>query len=67
MLSPFESLYITSYLTSIDTFSLSGTVLEIFDFKVFRVRLDFHLLFSQTLILPLMAMLINWGPKLHPS
>ena len=31
--SPFE----TSYLTSIDTFSLSHTVFEIFDFKVFRV------------------------------
>ena len=27
----------TSYLTSIDTFSLSRTVFEIFDFKVFRV------------------------------
>ena len=35
--SPFESLYMTSYLTSIDTFSLSRTVIEIFDFKVFRV------------------------------
>ena len=35
--SPFESLYMTSYLTSIDTFSLSRTVFEIFDFKVFRV------------------------------
>ena len=29
--------YMTSYLTSIDTFSLSRTVFEIFDFKVFRV------------------------------
>ena len=28
----------TSYLTSMDTISLSRTVLEIFDFKVFRVR-----------------------------
>ena len=27
----------TSYLTSIGTFSLSRTVFEIFDFKVFRV------------------------------
>ena len=35
--SPFESPYMTSYLTSIDTFSLSRTVFEIFDFKVFRV------------------------------
>ena len=35
--SPFESQYMTSYLTSIDTFSLSRTVFEIFDFKVFRV------------------------------
>ena len=33
----FESPYMTSYLTSMDTFSLSRTVLEIFDFKVFRV------------------------------
>ena len=36
-ISPFESPYITSYLTPIDTFSLSRTVFEIFDFKVFRV------------------------------
>ena len=35
--SPFESPYMTSYLTSIDTFSLSPTVFEIFDFKIFRV------------------------------
>ena len=35
--SPFESPYMPSYLTSIGTFSLSRTVLEIFDFKVFRV------------------------------
>ena len=35
--SPFESPYMTSYLTSIDTFSLFRTVFEIFDFKVFRV------------------------------
>ena len=35
--SPFESTYMTSYLTSIDTFSLYRTVFEIFDFKVFRV------------------------------
>ena len=34
---PFESPYMTSYLTSINTISLSRTVLEIFDFKVFRV------------------------------
>ena len=33
----FESPYMTSYLTSIDTLSLSRTVSEIFDFKVFRV------------------------------
>ena len=35
--SPFESPYMTSYLISIDTFSLSRTVFEIFDFKGFRV------------------------------
>ena len=35
--SPFESPFMTSYLTPIDTFSLSRTVFEIFDFKVFRV------------------------------
>ena len=35
--SPFESPYMTSYLTSIDIFSLSRTVFEIFDFQVFRV------------------------------
>ena len=35
--SPFESPYMTSYLTPIDTFSLSRTVFEIFDIKVFRV------------------------------
>ena len=35
--SSFESPYMISYLTSIDTFPLSRTVLEIFDFKVFRV------------------------------
>ena len=34
---PFESPYMTSYLTSMDTFSLSRTVFEIFDFKVFGV------------------------------
>ena len=32
--SPFEIPYMTSYLTSIDTFSLSLTVFEIFDFEV---------------------------------
>ena len=31
---PFESPYMNSYLTSIDTFSLSCPVFEIFDFKV---------------------------------
>ena len=36
---PFESPYMTSYLTFMDTVSLSCTVLEIFDFKVFRVWL----------------------------
>ena len=35
--SPFESPYTTSYLTSIDTFFLSRTVFEIFDFKIFGV------------------------------
>ena len=35
--SPFESPYMTSFLTPIDTFSLSRTVFEIFDIKVFRV------------------------------
>ena len=34
---PFESSYMTSYLTSMDTISLSRTVFEIFDFKNFRV------------------------------
>ena len=33
----FESPHMTSYLTFIDTISLSHTVFEIFDFKVFRV------------------------------
>ena len=37
LFSLFESPYMTSYLTSIDTFSLSRTVFEIFDFKIFRV------------------------------
>ena len=36
-LIPFESPYTTSYLTSMDTISLSNTIFEIFDFKVFRV------------------------------
>ena len=35
---PFERPYITSYLTFMNTISLSRTVFEIFDFKVFRVR-----------------------------
>ena len=35
----FESPYMTSYLTFIDNISLSRTVYEIFDFKVFRVWL----------------------------
>ena len=35
---PFESPYMTSYLTSMDNISLSRTVSEIFDFKVSRVR-----------------------------
>ena len=34
---PFESPYMTSYLTSMNNISLSRTVFEIFDFKVFRV------------------------------
>ena len=34
----FQSTYMTFYLTSMDTISLSRTVFEIFDFKVFRVR-----------------------------
>jgi hypothetical protein len=33
----FESPYMTSYLTPMDNISLSRTVFEIFDFKVFRV------------------------------
>ena len=33
---PFDSSYMTSYLTSMDTISLFRTVLEIFDFKVFK-------------------------------
>ena len=34
---PFESPYMTSYLTSMDNISLSRTVFEIFDSNVFRV------------------------------
>ena len=34
---PFESPYMTSYLTHMDNISLSRTVFEILDFKVFRV------------------------------
>ena len=34
---PFERPYMTSYLASMDTISLSRTVFEIFDFEVFRV------------------------------
>ena len=34
---PFERPYMTSYLTSMDTIFLSHTLLEIFDFEVFRV------------------------------
>ena len=34
---PFESSYMTSYLTSMDNISPCRTVFEIFDFKVFRV------------------------------
>ena len=37
ILIPLESSYMTCYLTSMDNISLSRTVLEIFDFKVFRV------------------------------
>ena len=36
-IKPFESPYMTSYLTPMDNISLSRTVFEIFDFKVFRV------------------------------
>ena len=35
---PFESTYMTSYLTSIDILSLFRTVFEIFNFESFRVR-----------------------------
>ena len=35
---PFGSPYMTPYSTSMDTISLSRTVFEIFDFKVFKVR-----------------------------
>ena len=38
-LTPFESQYMASYLTSMDTISQSRTVFEIFDFKVFKVWL----------------------------
>ena len=48
---PFESQYITSYLTSIDTTTLSRTVFEIFDFKVFRFDLD------------LWSLKVIWGQK----
>ena len=36
-ITPFERPYMTFYLTYIDTISLSRTVFQIFDFKVFRV------------------------------
>ena len=36
--SPFESSYMTSYLTSLDTFSLSRTVFEKNRVKIFRVK-----------------------------
>ena len=36
--SPFESSYMTSYLTSIDIFSLSRTVFEKIRVKIFRVK-----------------------------
>ena len=38
ILIAFGSDYTTSYSTSMDTISLSRTILEIFDFKVFRIR-----------------------------
>ena len=38
--APFESPCMTSYLTSIDTFSLSRTVPEIFGFSVLGIDLD---------------------------
>ena len=53
--SPFESTYMTSYLTSIDTFSLSRTVFDIFDFKIFRVwpwPLNFRGHLGSTIFLP---------------
>ena len=34
---PFESPYMTSFLTSMDTISLSCTIFELFDFKIFKV------------------------------
>ena len=34
---PFESIYMTSYLTSMDNISLALTVFQIFDFEIFRV------------------------------
>ena len=52
---PFESAYMTSYLTSFDTFSLSRTVFEIFDFKFFRVwpwPLTFRSHLSSKIFLP---------------
>ena len=38
MFSAIESSYLSSYQTSIDTFSLSRTVFMIYDFKIFGVR-----------------------------
>ena len=49
--SPFESPYMTSYLTSIDTFSLSRTVFEIFDWKFLGFDLD------------LWPLEVTWGQK----
>ena len=49
--SPFESAYMTSYLTPIDTFSLSRTVFEIFDFKFLGFDLD------------LWPLGVTWGQK----
>ena len=43
---PFESSYVTSYLTSIDTSSLSFAIFETFDFKLFMANLAFDLQWS---------------------
>ena len=68
ILIPLESLYMTCYLTSMDHISLSCTVFETFDFKVFRVwpstpevHLEFKILvpFESSYMTPYMTSMDN--------